>query len=178
MNIKIRQEKAGDLSVICDLIEKAFAGMKESDHREQYLVQRLHDEESFIPGLSLVAEADNDKVVGYILLTEIKIASDNNVVTSLAVAPLAVLPEYQRQGIGGMLLNEAHNRAAASGYESTILLGHADYYPRFGYRQASDFGILFPFDAPLECCLVCELKLGALNGISGMVHYPASFFEY
>ena len=81
--------------------------MQESDHREQFLVERLHKSNTFVPQLSLVAETEDKEIVGYILLTEVEIASEDRVAISLGVAPLAVLPEFQRQGIGGLLLQEA-----------------------------------------------------------------------
>lgn len=177
MNIKIRQEQGKDAPMVYDVIVAAFTGMKESDHREQYLVERLHRSHSFIPQLSLVAETDERQIVGYVLLTEVEIVSGNDVTTSLGVAPLAVLPEFQGQGIGGLLLQEAHRIAAALGYGSAVLLGHQDYYPRFGYRQAIDFGIEFPFDVPHELCMVIELQPGALAGVHGTVRYPDVFFE-
>ena len=88
-----------------------------------------------------------------------------------------VLPEYQNNGIGGMLLREAHGRAAALGYGTAVLLGHKDYYPRFGYCEAAAHGIKFPFNVPFEYCQVIELIPGALKCVNGMVHYPAIFFE-
>ena len=76
-----------------------------------------------------------------------------------------------------MLLKEAHKRAAALGYGTAVLLGHKDYYPRFGYRKATDYGITFPFDVPSEYCQVIELIPDALKSIKGIVRYPAVFFE-
>lgn len=177
MIVEIRQEQKGDSPMIRDLIAAAFADVQESDHWEQFLVERLHRSDGFIPELSLVAETDGGKIVGYVLLTEVEIVSENGIATSLGVAPLAVHPEFQRQGIGGMLLAEAHRRAASLGYGTAVLLGHKDYYPRFGYRRAMNFGIEFPFDAPLESCMIVELHSGAADGISGTVRYPAAFFE-
>lgn len=175
--IRIREERRKDRTVIYRLIEAAFAGVAESDHREQFLVERLHRAETFVPQLSLVAESGDGETVGYILLTPVEIVSDEGVATSLGVAPLAVLPPFQRRGIGGMLLREAHARAAALGYGTAVLLGHKEYYPRFGYRKASDYGIGFPFDAPDECCMVAELRPYALRGLHGRVRYPKAFFE-
>ena len=177
MDIIIQQEENTELPVICNLIEAAFANMQESDHQEHHLVDRLHKSDTYIPELSLVAKTGNGEVAGYILLTKVKIVSGNEVYTSLAVAPLAVLPEYQNRGIGGMLLREAHKRAAALGYGTAVLLGHKDYYPRFGYRKAADYGITFPFDVPLEYCQVIELIPDALKNTKGIVHYPDVFFE-
>lgn len=179
MAIRIRQEQASDSKAIFNLVKNAFLNMAESDHQEQFLVERLHQSDKFIPELSLVAETNDRQIVGYILLTEVEIVSeDNHITTSLGVAPLAVLPEYQRQGIGCTLLNEAHRIAAVLGYGSVVLLGHKDYYPRFGYKRAADFGVKFPFDAPDDCCMAIELIPGALDYVrGGTVRYPNTFFE-
>ena len=176
MTIHIRQENIGDGLKISDLVERAFADVQESSHRESLLVECLHRSSTFVPQLSLVAETEEHEIVGYVLLTEVKTVSGKGEAISLAVAPLAVLPGFQRQGIGGMLLQEAHERAAALGYETAVLLGHSDYYPRFGYRKAVDFEITFPFDVPDELCMVIELQTDALKGVSGMVRYPDVFF--
>ena len=165
MNIRIRQEESTELPAICKLIEAAFADMQESDHQEHHLVEKLHKSDTYIPELSLVAKTDQEDIVGYILLTKVEIVSESEVHTSLAVAPLAVLPEYQNRGIGGMLLKEAHKRTAALGYGTAVLLGHKDYYLRFGYRQAADYGITFPFDVPSGYCQVIELIPDALKSI-------------
>ncbi len=177
MQITIGQEQNGDKFMIYDLIETAFADVQESDHREQFLVERLHESDTFIPQLSLVAETDGGKIVGYILLTRVEIVSEDGANISLAVAPLAVLPWFQKRGIGGMLLKEAHKRAALLGYGTAVLLGHKDYYPRFGYRKAIDFGIEFPFDVPYELCMVAELLPHAIDKVHGVVRYPDVFFE-
>lgn len=131
-NIIIRPERQGDLPAIFDLVEKAFEYVAESDHQEQYLVERLHDSDTFIPELSLVTVNDKGIIVGYILLTKVKIISENSTAVSLAVAPLAVHPTYQNHKIGGMLIEVAHEIAKTMGYGSAVLLGHKDYYPRFG----------------------------------------------
>lgn len=177
MNIRIRQEQEKDAPAVYEVIRNAFAKVEESDHQEHHLVERLHRFPSFVPSLSLVAETDDRQTVGYILLTEVEIVSGGNAVTSLGVAPLAVLPEFQQQGVGGLLLQAAHQRAAALGYGSAVLLGHPAYYPRFGYRKAIDFGIEFPFDVPCECCMVIELRPDALAGVRGAVRYPDAFGE-
>lgn len=175
MNIKIRQEQIIDYSVVDNLIKCAFGNVEESDHTEHQLVGRLRKSDAFIPELSLVAEVDEEKIVGHILLTKVKIVSENKSVISLGVAPLSVLPEFQKQGIGGILLREAHIRASRLGYDSAVLLGHKDYYTRFGYKKASDFNIEFPFDVPEECCMAIELFPGALNGVQGIVRYSDPF---
>lgn len=175
MVIRIRQEQNEDCLAVSDLIEAAFADMQQSDHQEHLLVKRLHGSDTFVPQLSLVAETDDERIVGYILLTKVEIVSETCAETSLAVAPLAVLPGFQKRGIGGMLLMEAHKRAASLGFGTAVVLGHKEYYPRFGYRKAIDFGIEFPFDVPHELCMIAELIPHAADGLSGMVRYPDVF---
>lgn len=111
------------------------------------------------------------------MLTKIQIVSNTDAKTSLALAPLAVLPEFQNNGIGRILLTEAHKKAVSLGFESIVVLGHKNYYTKFGYCKAINFGIKFPFDVPTEFCMIIELTPHALNGISGTVHYPDIFFE-
>lgn len=80
-------------------------------------------------------------------------------------------------GIGSALIRELHARAARLGYKSAVVLGHEGFYPRFGYRKASDFGITFPFEVPSECCMAVELVAGGLRDIRGVVCYPEAFME-
>ena len=145
-DLSIREEKSKDFPFIRSLTEQAFLNVPESDHTEHLLVERLRQSEAYIPELSLVAETNTGKIVGHILLSKVGIVSENGTTTVLSVAPLSVLPEFQRQGIGGMLLREAHRRAALLGYKAVLLLGHKDYYPRFGYRRASSYGIRSCFE--------------------------------
>lgn len=176
ISVSIRQEKPRDAKAVFELIQKAFENEQYSDHKEQFLVERLHKSHDFIPELSLVATLE-EKVVGYILLSKILIESDTQTNQSLAMAPLAVLPEYQGNKIGAQLIEEVHKRAKKMGYDSIILLGHEAYYPRFGYKLASSFNITLPFDVPDENCMAIELVENALKHISGTVVYPNEFYE-
>ena len=111
-------------------------------------------------------------------MTKLKIVSDcAEEAGSLALAPVAVLPAYQGNGIGGRLIRAAHEKAREMGFGSVILLGHPAFYPKFGYRPLKEFGIKLPFDVPDECCMAIELTEGALCSISGTVRYPDPFFE-
>lgn len=176
MKITIRQETREDHKEVFSLIEKAFEKEPYSDHGEQFLVERLRKSNAFIPQLSLVAEAKG-VVVGYILVTALKIKGEREEFDSLALAPVAVLPELHGKGIGAQLIEEAHRKAIELGYTSVILLGHAAYYPRFGYRQAHTFGITLPFEVPKENCMAIELVADALKGVQGVVAYPQEFYE-
>jgi predicted N-acetyltransferase YhbS len=174
MKVIIRKETVADFVDVFKLIEKAFENEIYSDHSEQFLVERLRKSEAFVPNLSLVAVSD-EKIVGHILLTKIQINGSHGSNESLALAPVSVLPSYQKRGIGGQLIIAAHDRARELGFSSIILLGHKDYYPRFGYRQAEQFGITLPFDVPPENCMAIELIPKGLLGVSGMVEYPSEF---
>lgn len=131
-----------------------------------------------MPELSLVSEVEEDgqpRIVGHIFLTKIRIKNEKKSFESLALAPVSVLPKFHGKGIGGKLITHAHDIAKDLGFESVVLLGHQDYYPRFGYRPTVDFGIELPFDVPAENCMAVELVEHGLSGVSGMVEYPPEF---
>lgn len=174
--MNIRKESPDDYLSVFNLIERAFRDEKYSDHQEHFLVERLRASEAFVPGLSLVYVLEK-KIVGHILLTEIKIKNFEDEIRSLALAPVAVLPEFQGRGIGGKLIEAGHQSARDLGYQSVILLGHDKYYPRFGYRLAEEFGITLPFDVPKENCMAIELQPDALKNVHGDVVYPKEFYQ-
>ncbi|MGE7935001.1 GNAT family N-acetyltransferase [Viridibacillus arvi] len=176
MNITIRQEQPSDYKVTEDVVQKAFANMEFSDKTEHELVVRLRISDAFIPQLSIVA-VDNDKVIGHILLTKIKIINEDQSTESLALAPVSVLPEYQNKGIGKLLINTALENAKELDYKSVVVLGHPDYYPKFGFKKASTWKIKAPFEVPDEAFMVLELSNNALSNVSGVVEYSSAFFE-
>ncbi len=176
MKINIRKEQSKDHLAVSNLIEKAFANEIYSDHKEQFLVDRLRKSNVFVPELSIIAETDN-QVVGHILLTEISIINTHSSYSSLALAPVSVLPSFQKKEIGAKLIKYAHQKATELGFTSIILLGHPDYYPKFGYRPTTDFGIKLPFDVPKENCMAIELINNSLNKKQGTVLYPKEFYE-
>lgn len=174
--ITFRTEIPADHKSVFKIIEAAFQTIEISDHKEQFLVERLRKSDAFIPELSTVAEL-NDVIVGHILLTKIKIKNVNTSFDSLALAPVSVHPDFQNKGIGSALIKEAHKRSKALGFQSIILVGHADYYPRFGYELTSKYGIKLPFPAPEESCMIIELNENGLKDVSGTVEYSKPFFE-
>ncbi|ASW76255.1 GCN5 family acetyltransferase [Chryseobacterium piperi] len=170
----LRQERETDYPQVFKVVEQAFKDAEHSDHQEQFLLEKLRKSEAFIPELSIVAEI-NDEVVGHILFTKLNIKNGLETFTSLALAPVSVQPEYQGKGIGSQLINHGHTVAKELGYQSVILIGHENYYPKFGYVKTSDFGIYFPFDLPEENGMAIELIQDGLKNIKGVVEYPKEF---
>lgn len=175
-SLTIREEKPADYEAVESLIQQAFSLAEYSDGNEHRLVQNLRNSDAFVPQLSMIAVL-NEKIVGHILLSKIKIRNKESEFNSLALAPVSVLPELQNKGIGGKLIKAAHLKVKNMGFTSIVLLGHQDYYPRFGYKPAHTFGIKLPFNAPPENCMAIELFPGSLSDISGEVIYPNAFFE-
>lgn len=173
--ITIRQEEEKDHQKVFQLIEEAFKSMEHSDHQEQFLVERLRKSEAFIPELSLIAENEKGEITGHILFTKLKIINGSETFESLALAPVSVKPEFQNQGIGGQLINYGHLTAKKLGFGSVILIGHETYYPKFGYKKTSNFGISFPFDIPEENGMALELTEDSLKHVKGVIRYPKEF---
>lgn len=179
MNLKIRQEQVDDYDLTEMIVKSAFANAEHSDQKEHLLVSRIRKSKGFIPKLSLVAtDEDNNEILGHILLSKVKISkNDNELIESLSLAPVSVLPEYQNKGIGGLLITEALKEAKELGYNSVVVLGHPEYYPKFGFKKASLWGIKASFEVPDEAFMAIELSENALNNASGVVEYPSVFFE-
>jgi|CZCA01.1.fsa_nt_gi predicted N-acetyltransferase YhbS len=176
MNIIIRQETEKDYKLSETVVEKAFKNAEHTDHKEHLLVAKLRKGGAFIPELSLVAELDGE-IVGHIMLTKLLIENEGSKYDSLALAPVSVVPEHQNKGIGSALISESLKIAKEIGFKSVIVLGHDKYYPRFGFKPASTWGIKAPFDVPDEFFMALELGDGALEDISGTVVYSKEFFE-
>lgn len=165
----IRQEEARDHSTVYSLVKRAFETAEHADGKEQDLVSALRKSKAYIPQLSLVAETDGT-LVGHILFTRAEVGD----AAVLALAPLSVLPEYQRQGVGTALIREGHRIAGELGYGWSIVLGSETYYPRLGYLPADTFGIKAPFEAPRENFMACRLT-GSAPAVHGTVRYAKEF---
>ncbi len=175
IDVIIREERQKDFEKINQVVKAAFKNVEQTDHTEHLLVERLRKSQAYIPALSLVAQTPQGEIVGHLLLSKAHIINGSQSFEVLALAPLSVAPAFQRNSIGSKLIEVAHQRAKKLGYAAIVLLGHKDYYPRFGYKKASLFGVSFPFNAPDDCCMVAELRKNALRGISGVVCYSQAF---
>ncbi|HNR07859.1 MAG TPA: N-acetyltransferase [Saprospiraceae bacterium] len=171
MNLTLRREKASDFHGIYLVHQAAFR--QEAEGR---LVEKLRKNKAYIPELSLVAIQDN-LVVGHIIFSKIKISGGQKDYESLTLAPLGVLTEFQNKGIGSLLVREGLKKARELGYRSVIVLGHKNFYPRFGFVPASRWGIESPYEVPDEAFMAIELVPGGLDGISGKVKYDEAFEE-
>ena len=163
----IRREEARDRASVSLVNEIAFGRRGEAE-----LVRALH--EAGAVTLSVLAEVD-DKVVGHVLFSPVTIDGSITPLASAGLAPLAVLPDYPRKGIGSRLVREGLDELLRLGGEGVVVLGHADYYRRFGFVPASRFGVRCEFDCPDEAFMALELRRGALLGRAGIVRYRPEF---
>lgn len=155
--------------MIYDVVKTAFSKASHCDGNEQDLVNNLRKGSAYIPELSLVATID-EKIVGYIMFTKINIGGNEEI----ALAPLAVLPKYQRQGIGTLLIKEGHRIAKELGYNYSVVLGSENYYPKFGYIPAKVYGIKAPFEVDDKNFMAVKLNDKA-DKIDGTVIYSKEF---
>lgn len=177
MDIIIRQELTDEYNRIEEVVKNAFLNEQYSDKREHDLVNRIRKSNAFIPQLSLVAVNKENILVGHILLSKITIRDDDKYVDSLALAPVSVIPEQQKKGIGSQLIHHALKKAKEIGHHSVIVLGHKDYYPKFGFKQAHLWNIQAPFEVPDEVFMALELTENSLGNVQGVVHYSKAFLE-
>lgn len=137
---------------------------------EAQLVEALRDDDAHVPELCLVAIHEGS-VVGHIAFSRARLAFGPQV---LALAPMAVLPEHQRHGAGSALVSDGLQRAAETHFPLVIVVGHADYYPRFGFASAGALGITAPFDVPPEAWMAYRLPAYTPEA-RGTVVYPEAF---
>ncbi|KIV73667.1 MULTISPECIES: GNAT family N-acetyltransferase [Bacillus] len=173
--VTIRQEQKNDYSKTEEVVKQAFLNEEFSDKKEHELVKRIRECDAFIPELSIVAV--DEEIVGHIMLSKITIEQDGATVDSLALAPVSVAPSHQKKGIGGKLITAALEKAKELGYGSVVVLGHPEYYPKFGFKKASEWNIKAPFEVPEEVFMVMELTENALEGVEGIVQYSSAFTE-
>jgi predicted N-acetyltransferase YhbS/ubiquinone/menaquinone biosynthesis C-methylase UbiE len=165
MDVKVRLENADDLEAIRDVNRLAFG-----QEDEARLVDALRA--GGYARLSLVAE-EGGRVVGHLLFSDLPIETRGGTVHALALAPLAVIPARQRQGIGTLLVREGLRLCAERGHRVVVVLGHPAYYPRFGFSARLAQRLEAPFAG--EAFMALELVPGALQGVAGAVRYPPPF---
>ena len=161
----IRPETLGDHAAIREVNRLAFG-----EEGEARLVDALRDG-GFLQA-SLVAE-EAGRVVGHILFSDLSIVTPHGVVEALSLAPMAVVPDRQRQGIGSALVREGLRACTEAGHRIVVVLGHPEFYPRFGFTARQAERLRSPYSGPAFMAL--ELVPGALEGVEGEVRYPPPF---
>lgn len=159
----LREETTADIEAIRIVNRRAFAQDQEGN-----LVDALRANDAVL--LSLVAIV-NDEVVGHIMYSPATVGE----LEGAGLAPMAVLPEYQRQGIGSRLVEAGNQRLKDAGCPFIIVLGHAEFYPRFGFQPASNYGLRCQWDVPDNVFMVLILDSLKMEGVSGLAKYRDEF---
>jgi predicted N-acetyltransferase YhbS len=175
--ICIRDERRGDEFAISSVVQRAYADVAYSDHREHQMVDRLRLGNPSHTAVSLLAEAQSH-AVGHVLLTHAVIRDGPKSVPTLALAPLSVVPELQDRGVGSALVRAACAKATALGHSSVLVVGIPRFYDRFGFKPLSCYPITIPFAAPAAICWMMELKPGALDDVRGQVQYAPGWLDH
>jgi putative acetyltransferase len=165
----IRREQPEDIAAIHELHEVAFGRPAEAD-----LVDALRARSKTT--LSLVAVED-DRIVGHILFSPVTIDSAARTFSAVGLAPMAVLPERQRRGIGSQLVSAGLLECRNAGYDCVVVLGHPTYYPRFGFVPASRYGLRSEYEVPDEAFMALAWRAGVLEDRGGVVRYQPEFDE-
>ncbi|SDW54264.1 GNAT family N-acetyltransferase [Paenibacillus sp. CF384] len=170
----IRTETTADHEVVRQVNVEAF----DKREYEAKLVEGIRQSDSFIDSLSLVAESAQG-IIGHALFSKASIVVGDTNHEVIVLAPIAVLPAFQKQGVGKKLIEEGLTRSRQLGFPGVLLIGHPEYYPRFGFRPASTFGlVLKQIEVPDDVFMAVELTDGALHALQGgELRYPAAFFD-
>jgi len=176
MTIKLQTVLPSQYATTAAVVETAFTGIEYTDHDEHQLIGRLRKSPLYRPTFDVLASTAAGEVIGFAMLS---VATVNQQPTTgqplLVLAPLAVLPAYQGQGVGSALVRELERRAHIAGYPAISILGDPSYYGRFGYTAAAAFNITAPFEVPAENFMLHELTPHALTHYHGKLHYDAAF---
>ena len=166
--IEIQAEQAGEYQEIRRVIVAAFGGDTEAN-----VVELLRDRNK--APVALVA-VSNNKIVGHIMFSPVTITFAPKAFRAVGLAPLSVLPEFQRQGIGSILARKGLKKCEVAGFEMAVVLGSPYYYSRFGFARASLYGLGNEYNTD-EHFMAMELKNGAFDKVSGIVRYSPEFKE-
>jgi putative acetyltransferase len=162
----IRTERPGDIAGIRLTNLAAFPGEAEAN-----LVDRLRTEAH--PTISLVADVE-DVIFGHILFSPVTLSAAPDLLV-MGLAPMAVMPSHQRQGIGSALVASGVDHCRRIGAAAVVVLGHPGFYPRFGFVPASGFGLRCEYEVPDDAFMAMELAHGVLTGLDGVVSYHPAF---
>jgi len=178
VNLTFRPETPDDYYAVENLTREAFwryGDPSQLINDVHLLAHRLRFSPSFIPELSLIAEAGG-VMAGHILYSKTKIVDEHGVEHGMVkFGPLSVLPEYQGRGVGKALMRHSFEVAKGLGYRAVLIFGHPDYYPRVGFQRAAEFGVTTSDGSSFDAFMAYPLYDGALDGISGKYYYDPIF---
>lgn len=167
MDIELRREQSSDYSETENVTREAFWNHYSPACSEHYLLHIMRDCPAFVPELDVVAVCDG-KIVGNVVYMKSVIRADNgNSYEVLSLGPISVLPEYQRKGIGGRMIEYTRDIARRMGFAAILLCGDPDYYSRQGFLSAETFGIRTEDDMYADALQVCPLSERAMSGMKG-----------
>lgn len=153
------------------LAKRAFWNLNMPGCDEHYLVHRIFNDSNYVSGLSLTAKI-KEKIVGAIIYTKCRLETEKGDIDVLTFGPLCVDPEYQRKGIGKALLLESIRLARLTDYPAIFICGIPEYYPKFGFKQAKEYGVTMPDGSTFDAFMGYELKEGSLSNINGKFFEP------
>jgi putative acetyltransferase len=165
--VTILHERPEDVNAIRFVLEEAFGHSNEADR-----VDALRRRGALT--LSLVALRENE-VVGHIVFSPVTIESARSSFDAIGLGPMAVLPPYQRKTIGSQLVRIGLEQCRQAGHEIVVVVGHPDFYGRFGFVPTKHRGLHCEFDVPDDVFMVMELRQDALAGRGGLVKYQPEF---
>lgn len=164
----IRAEEEKDWAAVRAVNASAF-----ETSAEAHLVARLRQEAPSV--VSLVSE-NGGEIIGHIILSPVRLTG-HAPLKIMGLGPMAVLPKRQRQGVGSALVRAGLEQCKQLGFGAVVLVGHPEFYPRFGFRPAAHFGIVCEFEVPEEAFMALELQPGFLTGAHGTIKYHPAFRE-
>ncbi len=164
--MQIRAERAKDQASVHRVNLSTFDTPAEAELVDAFRQQAQ-------PFISLVAE-NTREIVGHIMFSPVTLSTDPEL-PMMGLAPMAVAPKHQCQGIGSALVCAGLERCKEMAFSAVVVLGHPQYYPRFGFSRAARFGLRCEYDVPEEVFMAMELESGSHDGRAGMVRYHAAF---
>ncbi len=174
----IRLETPDDYRTVETLTREAFWNVYRPGCMEHYLLHVLRDDPTFVPELDFVLEKGGE-LIGHVMYMRSEVhADDGRIIPTMTFGPISIAPAYQRQGYGTMLLRHSMEAARQMGVGAILITGNIDFYGKFGFVVASTRGIHYagePREAEVPYFLLCQLKPGYLDGVTGTYTEPAGY---
>jgi len=175
INIIIRSERESDYREVENLVREAFWDLYKPGCDEHLILHKMRNISDFVPELDFVA-CDGEIIAGNIVYTKAKIVDeDRKEAEVLCMGPLAILPSYQKLGIGSLLMKESIAKAKELGYSAIVIFGNPDYYHRFGFKNAKEYNVQTSDGDNLDAFMVLELQKGGLISITGKFYESPVF---